>query len=207
MKKTIMIAVGIVILVALIVGAGILYSKLSEKYSGNDGPLVTIAPDKEDKTENTTEAFNEETTEAVTETPKLPFEAADFTVYDMNGNAVKLSDMAGKVIVVNYWATWCTYCKMEMPEFQEMYDKYGDEVVFMMINYQESKSVVKSYIDKEGYSFPVYMDTSGLAAALYGVTAFPTTYFFSEDGSFTAYATGAINTSIIEQGIDMVKGK
>ena len=250
MKKTVFWIIGILLLVAVILGASSLYKNLSSNFGEdestpsfvvitppkdeNDNSEITTKPPVEEPTEETentteneteaptenenssseTESVSKETetevdTETETETdappPEIVFKAADFTVTDMNGKVVRLSDMKGKIIVVNFWATWCTYCKMEMPDFQEMYEKYGDEVVFMMVNYKESKSVVSSFINKEGYTFPVYFDTNGMAAALYGVSGFPTTFFFNEDGSFVARASGAIPASTIEQGIAMVK--
>ncbi|MBP3544577.1 MAG: TlpA family protein disulfide reductase, partial [Lachnospiraceae bacterium] len=70
--------------------------------------------------------------EETTEPEKVP--APDFTVIDAEGNEVKLSDMRGKPVVVNFWASWCGPCKMEMPEFEEVYKELGDEVHFMMVN-------------------------------------------------------------------------
>ena len=89
--------------------------------------------------------------------------APDFTVYDADGNEVKLSDFFGRPIVVNFWATWCSPCKREMPSFERMYEKYGEDVVFLMVNltdgYQDTVKKASDFVEKNGYTFPVYFDT------------------------------------------------
>lgn len=191
-------------------------SEETDKHPDINGESTTDAEDDSasssdtsTETETETEIKSEETTETETETetstPEIIFQGIDFTVTDMNGKSVKLSDMKGKIIVVNFWATWCTYCKMEMPDFQEMYEKYGDEIVFMMVNSGETAATAKAYIEKEGYTFPVYLDLNQSATAAYGVTAFPTTFFLDENGRGIAWVRGAINSATIEQGIAMVK--
>ena len=144
-----------------------------------------------------------------TDTPDEPTNPApDFTVVDKDGNEVKLSEMRGKPVVVNFWATWCGYCKLEMPDFDEMYKKYGEDVHFMMVNMtdaSETVQVAKKYIDKEGYSFPVYFDTKSQAAHAYGVSSLPASYFIDAKGNLVAHAIGAIDAATIEKGIEMIK--
>ena len=134
-----------------------------------------------------------------TDPPKVTLKAPDFTVLDMSGNSVKLSDYTGKPIIVNFWATWCTYCVREMPDFEAMYKKYGDRVNFLMVNVEDtSLSTIQKYLDNNGYTFPVYNDASGTAAYTYGVTGYPTTYFFDANGSARYKAPGMIDGATLE---------
>lgn len=135
--------------------------------------------------------------------------APDFIVKDMDGNEVSLSDMAGKPVVVNFWASWCGPCKSEMPDFEEKFGEYGDEIVFMMVNMtdgQETVKTAKRFVEEMGYTFPVYFDTHQSAAIAYAVNSIPATYFINEKGEAVAYGLGALNEEIIQRGIDMLLG-
>ena len=134
--------------------------------------------------------------------------APDFTVYDIDGNEVKLSDYFGKPIVLNFWASWCGPCKSEMPEFNEMYSELDGEVIFLMVNMTDgSRETVESaseYVSEEGFSFPVMYDTAQDAAYTYAVYSLPTTYFLDDEGYLIARAVGAIDKDTLQQGIDMI---
>ena len=101
----------------------------------------------------------------------------DFKVYDREGNPVSLSDMAGKPVVVNFWATWCGPCKSELPAFEKAYKTYGDKVEFMMVNLtdgqRETVPKVNEFISENEYTFPVYYDTKYSASAAYGISSIP----------------------------------
>ena len=134
--------------------------------------------------------------------------APDFTVYDVEGNAVKLSDFIGKPVMVNFWASWCGPCKREMPDFEEKYRELGEDVQFLVINLtdgiQETVASASDYISQQGYTFPVYYDTSSEAAMLYGIYSIPTTFFIDAEGCAIAQAKGAIDGETLQQGIDMI---
>ena len=143
---------------------------------------------------------------AASETPG-PVPAPDFTVYDEAGNEVRLSDYLGKPVVVNFWASWCGPCRMEMPEFQEKHLELGGEVQFLMINMtggRETVETARDFIAGKGYTFPVLYDTEGDAAVTYGAYALPTTYFIDAEGYAIAQARGAINSETLQAGIDMI---
>ena len=158
---------------------------------------------------NSTETIATEvaaTEPAATEEAKIM--APDFTVYDVDGNKVKLSDYLGKPVVLNFWASWCGPCKMEMPDFDEKHQELGSDVQFLMINLTDGKTETvegaSSFIASMGYTFPVFYDTSSMAAALYGVSAIPTTFFIDAEGYAIAQATGAIDGNTLQTGIDLI---
>ena len=112
--------------------------------------------------------------------------APDFTVVDADGREVKLSDFRGKPTVVNFWATWCGYCKQEMPDFEEVYLEMGDEVNFLMVNMtdgsRETVEMASTYIADSGYTFPVYYDTQMEAMFVRLWRLFPAGHLFLRCG-------------------------
>ena len=134
--------------------------------------------------------------------------APDFTVYDKNGKPVKLSDMKGTPVVLNFWASWCPPCKAEMPEFDEIAKEYEGKVAFMMVNLtdgvQETQEKAQAFIDSMGYTFPVYFDKDSDAAYKYGIQSIPTTIFIDANGNLVAGATGAIDGDTLRRGISMI---
>ncbi len=134
--------------------------------------------------------------------------ASNFTVYDEDGNKVQLSDYAGKPVVLNFWASWCGPCKMEMPDFQEVYEAMGNEVQFLMINLtdgkQETVEKASAFLSEKGYTFPVFFDQDSDAANTYRIYSIPTTFFIDAHGNIVAQATGAMDRETLQRGIDMI---
>lgn len=163
-------------------------------------------PENEPESESDTEAETE--TERETEAETSEYLAPDFTVYDENGNAVNLSDFFGKPIVLNFWASWCYYCKMEMPDFDEV-AKRNPDVQFLMVNATgtegETVDTAKKYIEKNGYDFDVYFDINQDALYTYGISSFPTTLFIASNGDLYTYYSGAMDADFLERVIEKVK--
>ena len=193
-----------------------LYNNLSQKEGADQlvelpqgtKPMQTQPGTSESTQPESTQPENTQPENTQPENTAPPVELAyDFTVYDGNGVAVKLSDYVGKPIVLNFWASWCGPCKSEMPEFQEIYKEMGQQVQFLMVNATVSGDTVedaKAYIQQAGYTFPVLFDTRGNALQIYGVDAFPTTYFLDKAGNPVARAVGAINKASLLKGIEMI---
>lgn len=138
---------------------------------------------------------------------KLP--APDFTVFDAEGNKVKLSDFKGKPIVLNFWASWCPPCKVEMPYFNETYAEVKDSIVFVMVDMvdgqRETKEKGQRYIADQGYSFPVYFDLEQDAAYNYGISSIPTTFFIDAEGNIVTAYQGAISKGKLKAAIDLIR--
>ena len=184
----------IVVFILVLVGAYFLY-----------GILVATSEHNNLAVEETTQSAEvaEDSTEA-----ELTV-APDFTVTDKDGKEVKLSDFYGKPIIVNFWASWCGPCKSEMPDFQELYEEYGDEINFLMVNVtdgsRETVDTAKEFISDAGYTFPVYFDSVDQNAAMtYGTYSIPVTYFFDAEGHGIAQGTGAMDKETILKGISMI---
>ncbi|AHC14522.1 TlpA family protein disulfide reductase [Salinispira pacifica] len=123
-------------------------------------------------------------------------EAPDFTLNYLNGDEVSLSDFRGKVVFLNFWATWCGPCRVEMPSMNDLYaDLKNEDFVLLAVNQQEEPSVVSDFVDKEGYDFPILMDRNGRTSYQYGVRGIPTTYIIGPDGNVIA---GKVGTHIYD---------
>lgn len=190
MKKAWMLIAIVLVLAVVIVGAKLLIDNMGAQ---TDAELSTIPQEETQATDHTQ--------------PKrqLP---PDFTVYDAEGNPVKLSDMRGKPVIVNFWASWCGPCKREMPDFQAAYETYGDQILFMMVNLtggkNETKESAQAHISSNGFTFPVYFDLDKSAAVAYNTVTIPATYFYNAEGYLMANATGIISAATLQQGIDMI---
>lgn len=206
-KKTLLIICAA--LVALLVGASVLYNGLADQVQ--TGGLVTQPPAE------TTEPVPDETvaeSTAVPEASEVPettepidYTVPDVTILDWDGNEVKISDFRGKPVILNFWASWCGPCKSEMPEFEEAYRKYGDEIYFVMVNCtggRETLESAKAFIEESGYTFPVYFDTTYEAASAYGASSIPLTYFIDAEGYAIAYGQGALDAETLQRGVDML---
>lgn len=132
-------------------------------------------------------------------------EAPSFVLKDLDGRTVTLSSLRGKVVLLNFWATWCKPCKDEMPLFEELYRTYGDrgfEVVAVSIN--NSQKSVDKFLEKSPVSFTVLMDSDSKAFKLYRVYSIPTTFLIDRSGLIVAKYHGSPDwtseeiTSLIE---------
>ena len=137
--------------------------------------------------------------------------APDFTLTDQYGVAHTLSDYRGKVVFLNFWATWCPPCRAEMPDIQKLYESYGGaedaEVVILAVatpgvGGEQDEAGVIAFLDENGYTYPVAMDPTGQVLSDYGISAFPTTFMIDASGNVFGYVPGAISGEIMQSIID-----
>ena len=189
-KKLLLLTTGLVL---LLVVATVLYRQLGSQVDTDN--LGTQKPQEQEQQN------------AEQQAPQKVL-APDFTVVDANGREVKLSDFRGKPTVVNFWATWCGYCTQEMPTFEEVYQQYGDDINFLMVDMtdgmQETVEKASAYVADKGYTFPVYYDTQLDAMMTYGVYSLPVTYFFDAEGYGIAQGRGALDKDALLRGIAMI---
>ena len=145
---------------------------------------------------------------------KLP--AYDFELKDQYGNTHKLSDYKGKVVFLNFWATWCPPCREEMPHIEEIYKEYGynknDVVILGAASpataenpspQDESEEKIKDFLTKNNYTFPVVFDIKGEIFRNYYINAFPTTFMIDREGNIMGYVAGGLSKENMKKIIEM----
>lgn len=132
-------------------------------------------------------------------TPEVGHPAPDFALKDLDGNTVRLSDLRGKVVFINFWATWCPPCRAEMPEIEALHQEYKDKgVVVIGVDIREPETTVRQYIQQGGFSWTIVLDSTGEVAAEYQIAAIPTSFFVDKEGIIRAVNVGAMTKRAME---------
>jgi peroxiredoxin len=140
--------------------------------------------------------------------PAVGTPAEDFRLVDLEGKSQSLSQYRGKVVLVNFWATWCKPCTTEMPAMQTTYDKLRDKgFVVLAINELEDDAKVREHIKQYGHTFPVLMDRDNKVANQFGVFGLPVSVFIDEKGVVQEYIKGGLLTEDkIYQAVQRIQG-
>ena len=156
-------------------------------------------------------AEQEDTTGAQEESGEIPVvPAPDFTLTDQYGETHTLSDYQGQTVFLNFWATWCGPCKMEMPDIQALYEEWdenaGDLVVLGVagpgIGREGSAEDIAAFLEENGYTYPVVMDDTGTLFYQYGISAYPTTFMIDPEGNVFGYVQGAVSREIMDDIVE-----
>lgn len=137
----------------------------------------------------------------------------DFTATLTDGSEFTLSDHEGKVILLNFWATWCGPCKMEMPDIQALYEDWdenaGELVVLGVagpnIGQEGSAEDITAFLEENGYTYPVVMDETGTLFYQYGISAYPTTFMIDTEGNVFGYVQGAVSREVMDDIVEQTR--
>ena len=176
--------------------------------TGQEGNVAEQA--EEESAEDAEEADHTDGSEGEKLTP-----AVDFNLTDQYGNTHTLSQYKGKTIFLNFWGTWCPPCRAEMPDIQKLYEEFdqeGEDALVILgvaapnLGKEKSEDGIKTFLEENGYTYPVLMDTDAELFQTYGISSFPTTFMIDRDGNLFGYATGQLSEetmrSIIQQTME-----
>jgi len=154
-------------------------AQTSEKTSATEQPAQTGKP-----------GLNQILAKAGISPLKQKTPISDFSLPALSGETRSLSSFKGKVVLLNFWATWCPPCRAEMPSMEKLYTSLkGKDFEILAVNLQEDPKTVKEFVTKNGYTFPILLDSSGKTGSVYGVRGIPTTYLIDKEG-FVVGGTG-----------------
>jgi thiol-disulfide isomerase/thioredoxin len=127
----------------------------------------------------------------------------EYTLSD--GTRHQLSDLHGKKVLLNFWATWCEPCRAEMPDLQQVLANYGDTVIVLGVNKLETAAVIPPFAEELGVSFPLIVNTDGAIANRYGAKNIPSSFFINTDGTIGARRIGVMSYDFMKSQIDQLK--
>lgn len=127
--------------------------------------------------------------------PEVGAQAPDFSLQALDGEAISLSQFRGRVVLLNFWATWCGPCRLEMPAIQDRYNDGGFEV--LAINFDEPAAQIVPFVGELGLTFPVLLDPGGNVQELYRVRGYPTSFLVDADGIIRFLHIGEMSPEII----------
>lgn len=128
--------------------------------------------------------------------------APDFSYTLADGSVHKLSELRGKRVLLNFWATWCTPCREEMPEFQQTAKANGDSLVVLAVNRNEAPDVIATFGNEVGVTFPLITNIAGDIGDRYGATSLPITYFINSDGTISSKQLGALSPTLLAKHLE-----
>ncbi len=177
---------------------------------------VPEASAEPEKAPSDSDVASVEETEAATaqkvRDPKIP--APDFTLTDQYGETHTLSDYKGKIVFLNFWATWCPPCRAEMPDIQALYEENlenaDSDLVFLAVAFpghsgETDPEGIKAFLEENGYTYPTLMDSEASLVSPYYITAFPTTYMIDAEGNIFGYVPGSMTRDIMENIISQTR--
>jgi cytochrome c biogenesis protein CcmG, thiol:disulfide interchange protein DsbE len=134
---------------------------------------------------------------------RLGSPAPDFSLPTADGGTVRLADLKGKPVLINFWATWCQPCREEMPAMQDLYEQYRERgLVILAVDMEEDLRPVRRWIDQGGYTFTFLLDGEGEQVKRYNINASPTSYFVGRDGVIRDLKLGALSRGEMQTKVE-----
>jgi peroxiredoxin len=131
--------------------------------------------------------------------PLVGARAPEFSAPTLAGPPIRLSELRGQAVVLNFWATWCEPCRAEMPLLDDRATALaGQGLVVLGVNFDEPEEDVRAYRDELGLSFPLVLDPGGAVQALYRIVGYPTTYFIDAEGIIRAVHLGVLDEALLD---------
>ncbi len=135
----------------------------------------------------------------LTPAPSPTPRAIDFTVKDLGGADVSLADLRGQVVLVNFWATWCSPCREEMPILEAFYQEHGDKgFVVVAVNVSEDAETAAKYVQDNAFTFPVWSDPPGKQLMRLGIRGLPASLFLDREGRLQQFWSGPVDKEILD---------
>lgn len=130
--------------------------------------------------------------------------APDFSLLSIGGEELRLADYQGKLVLLAFWSSWCTYCQEELPLLGKIQEQYGDQLQVVAINltYQDDRRAVKRFIEEQQLAYPVGLDRFGEVSKAYGVVGLPTLYVISPQGALLTQLPGLLSEETLIQEIE-----
>lgn len=136
--------------------------------------------------------------------PQVDSPAPDFELETLSGSRLRLQDLRGKPVLLNFWATWCAPCRIEMPVLEARYEQLQPELEVLAINFDETADEVGAYTSEMGLTFPVLLDPGGEVQRLYQIRGYPTSFLVDEDGIIRVQHIGQLTESQLDQYLSEV---
>jgi len=137
--------------------------------------------------------------------PRKGFLAPDFELATLDGGIVRLSELRGNPVLINFWASWCGPCRTEMPHIQAAYENHArNGLVVLGVDQMESPGSVSRFAEEFGLTFPIPMDSDGEVSAVYQARGLPTSFFVDPDGVIQATFTGPMSSGFIESKLEEI---
>lgn len=125
--------------------------------------------------------------------------APDFELESLDGGTLKLSELRDKNVILNFWATWCGYCVIEMPDLQKLQEAHADDLLVLTVNVGESKEVVQKFMGENNLDLTVVLDEKMNVANTYGIRSYPTTIAINKNGEAISGYVGMLTYEQMEQ--------